>query len=314
MKRRLSAASDAGALDLLLDTLCNVFGGIVLIACLLAILPRHNTPPPLLPQYHAETEMVERRIIAGEREIRLLQEEIERLTVEADPVLVALQSRRDSLEKLNERLEKEQIDRERLEHNEAEARAIAASADPMILAQRLEDLRVRKSNAAALNHAIEDKTRFLQQRIENLKDESERISKGRTQAVRFPRERRTTATPYPIILRHNSVYPLHIGREMARNPAVQMISLRPGDDAERANPLPGKGIFLPAVSRDLGVSLEAAAAKRLYATLYLYPDSHQVFVDLRDALAKANLPYGLKFVPRGQELVFSSKGTTPPEL
>ena len=48
MRRRLSGSSD-DSLELLLDTLCNVFGGIVLIACLLAIIPRATMPPPVCP-------------------------------------------------------------------------------------------------------------------------------------------------------------------------------------------------------------------------------------------------------------------------
>ena len=34
------------SIDLLLDTICDVFGGFVFIACLLALLSNHKTPTP----------------------------------------------------------------------------------------------------------------------------------------------------------------------------------------------------------------------------------------------------------------------------
>lgn len=48
MRRKLHA-NQQDSLELLLDTLCNVFGGIILIACLLAMLsrPKSEKPPPV---------------------------------------------------------------------------------------------------------------------------------------------------------------------------------------------------------------------------------------------------------------------------
>jgi hypothetical protein len=76
MKRRLQSASESDSLELLLDTLCNVFGGIVLIACLLAILPRQEMSSPLMPSESASAEMLERRLIAAREETIRLKSEI----------------------------------------------------------------------------------------------------------------------------------------------------------------------------------------------------------------------------------------------
>jgi hypothetical protein len=313
MKRRLGETRDSDSLDLLLDTLCNVFGGIVLIACLLAILPRQQMHPPLLPTHFAEAQMFERRIISANEQITRLQSEIDRLSKSADPLLAELQARRNSLKKLQERLESGIKERGDQELNEAEARALVARGDMKALEERLAELRLQRSKTEDIHAAVAEKIRFLEQRSETLREQAGKYAKGRIQAVRFPRERPANSSPFPIIIRHNAIYPLALGGKLLPNPAVTMIPL-PGEDGFRASPAPGKGIRVPAEDLELLAALRSAVANKAYASLYLYPDSHEVFSDLREALAKAGLTYGLEFVDPGRDLFFSSEGSAPPEL
>jgi hypothetical protein len=312
MKRRLNGAGDSDSLELLLDTLCNVFGGIVLIACLLAIIPRQQMPPPLQPTHSAEAEMIERRIIAAKEEAIRLQSNIDHLSKTADPKLAELQARRDSLRELQERLATGIKERGDKEFNEAEARALVARGNPETLEEKLGELRLQKSKTEGVQATATDKIRFLEQRSKNLSEETSKLAKGRVQAVRFPRERAATASPFPIIIRYNAVYPIMLDGNMRPNPALERIPYT--DDSFRAKPIPGHGITQPNDDLDLIATLKAAANQKCYASLYLYPDSHGVFPDLREALAKAGISYGLEFIGRGQELSFSSEGNAPPEL
>lgn len=313
MKRRLDHAGDTSSLDLLLDTLCNVFGGIVLIACLLAILPRQQMPSPLLPSHAASSEMIERRIATAKQEIDRLQFLIDSLSTTTDPKIAALQARRDSLLKIQNRLEEEIGQRRTTEMSQAEAQALAMSGDPEILAERLQVLKLLKSKTEGMDSAATEKIRHLEQRSKLLSDEAEKTSKGRSQTVRFPRERPARSSPLPIIIRHNAVYPLSIGKEMEDNPAVGRIEMD-DRDAFRARPIPGRGVHQPSENAELKAVLRAAKARNLYVSLYLYPDSHQIFPDLRDVLSVVGIPYGLEFVPLERELNFSSVGSAPPEL
>jgi hypothetical protein len=312
VRRRLNGAGDSDSLELLLDTLCNVFGGIVLISCLLAIIPRQQMPPPLLPTHSATAQMIERRIITADEELNRLQSDIDRLSKSADPRLAELQARRDSLKKLQERLDTGLKERGDQELNVAEARALVARGNPEALEERLGELRLQKSKTENLHNAATDKIRFLEQRRKNLSEETAKLTKGRMQAVRFPRERAATASPFPIIIRYNSVYPMALGEKMRPNPAIARIPH--ADEGFQVKPLQGQGITAPNDDLDLHATLKAAAGGKCYASIYLYPDSHGVFPDLRDALAKAGLNYGLEFVVREQELRFSSEGAAPPEL
>lgn len=312
MKRRLNGAGDSDSLELLLDTLCNVFGGIVLISCLLAIIPRQQMPPPLLPAQSAEKEMIERRIIAAEQEARRLQAAIDRLAESTDPELAELQARRDSLKKLQEHLDTSIKERADLEFDEAKARALVAKGNKEVLEERLAELRAQKFKTENILNATSDKIRFLEMRCKNLSEEAAKLAKGKVQAVRFPRERSAAALPFAIIIRHNAVYPLMIGRYMRPNPAIQKIPQTA--ESFQAKPIKGQGITLPKDDSDLDVTLKAMTDGKYYAALYLYPDSHSVFADLREALAKAGLKYGLEFVGGEQELNFGPQGNSPPEL
>lgn len=104
-----------------------------------------------------------------------------------------------------------------------------------------------------------------------------------------------------------------IGGDFKNNPSITRVPTSDGDGF-RADPMLGEGIRSPDTDKALAATLKIAAAKGLYATLYLYPDSHHTFLDLKEALGKAALAYGLEFVKPNRQLFFGSEGSSPPEL
>lgn len=313
MKRRLSGTDGSDSLELLLDTLCNVFGGIVLIACLLAIIPRATMPPPLLPAAIASTQMTERRIASARTELERLDAKIEGLPQSIDPVRAALQTRRDNLLRL---IETHQLERKETADNEsleANARAIVARSDPMALNEELERLKQQVTGAENLSKASEEKIRFLEERMKRLGEEAETLAKEKVQAVRFPRERVKKSSPFPLIVRYGQLYPLEIGSLLENNPAIHRES-HAKSDGFRAEPIRGKGIAMPESRAALMTTLEAAKEKGFYVSIYLYPDSYEVFQELRTALSDAKISHGLDFMDKARSLGFSSEGSSPPEL
>ena len=71
--RRRRALAPADSLDLLLDTMCNTFGGIILIALLVALMPQKQpdgeAPSPSLTLY-------EQRIAFAEAELAALKKHV----------------------------------------------------------------------------------------------------------------------------------------------------------------------------------------------------------------------------------------------
>jgi hypothetical protein len=312
MKKRFSQ-SDGDSLELLLDTLCNVFGGVVLIACLLAIIPRASLPPPLLPVEMATSEMTERRISTAKSEIKQLDAKINELSQAIDPSKSELLARRESLRRTLAEVKSQRQEMDDQKITEAEARATVAQVNPNDLQRKLDQIQTQVLRMENLVKSEDQKIQFLEERLKQLSDESAVLGKAKVQAVRFPRERTKNASPFPIIVRHGQVYPLVIGKSLANNDAL-IRSKTSDEGAIRVEPIKGKGMTLPESHSTLSTTLKAAAAEKTYISIYLYSDSFGAFQDLKNAIIDAKISYGLEFMENESSLIFSSEGSAPPEL
>lgn len=312
MKKRFSQ-SDGDSLELLLDTLCNVFGGVVLIACLLAIIPRASVPPPLLPVEMATSEMTERRISTAKSEISQLDAKINELSLGVDPSKSDLLAKRESLRQTlaGVKSQRQETDDEKI--TEAEVRTTVVQVNPKDLREKLDQIQMQVLRMENLVKSEDQKIQFLTERMKQLDEESTVLSKRKVQAVRFPRERTRNSSPFPIIVRHGQVYPLVIGASLTPNDALIKNTTSKGD-AFRIEPIKGKGMTLPESRARLSETLKAAAAEKTYISIYLYSDSFGVFQDLKNAIIDAKMSYGLEFMENGSPLTFSSEGSAPPEL
>lgn len=313
MNRKFNQLGGDSSLDLMLDVLSNVFGGVILISCLLAILPRHSTPPPLLPEAQAKSEMIERRIDAAKNQLEELEAKIKEMNDLSNPLLAELQQERQTL---NEALKAIQVEVEELNERAdlgAEIEAISALGSSDKMATRLRKIQQRLASEDNLNKAIQTKMTFLEGRLEKLNKQLKSTSEGRQYAVRFPREKGNNGNPFPIIVRYGRIYPLNVGKSFDPNPSIRRTPVG-DDDAVIMKPVPGKGWVLPRDADLLKATLRAASGQRFYVTIYLYPDSHSVFNDLKTQIFAARIGYGLEFVSANRSLTFSSKGAKPPKL
>jgi hypothetical protein len=256
--------------------------------------------------------MVERRIETTRRELARAQAEIETLAVGADPTLAAEQARRDSLQRSLDRLTREETALTDTVTTAAELRALATNGDPAAMQAALDTLQARVAEAATAAAATSAKATFLEERLKKLSTEAGELAKGKISQVRFPRERRNDLGAFPLILVGGAIYPLQIGASLVDNPAVDRTPI-PDKEAIRATPKPGQGMTAKDEAALLA-TLAAAKKEGCYITVYLYPDSHAVFGDLKALIHKANVSYGLEFVDAARTLNFGQGGTKPPEL
>lgn len=296
----------------MLDTLCNVFGSVILIACVLAILPRQTMPPSLVLD-ELTGIMLERRIEFAEGELERLTEEIDLFEVASDPDLATLQNRRDSLKQTFGALQARATVREDAEIDSAALRAIAAQGNPTLLASRLQELKAGLAEIEAASKVAEEKIAFLEKRLKKLQAEAKALKGGRVNLVRFPRERAQRRDPFPIIVWRGAIYPLQVGVHLNDNPAIHRIPWM-DDDAFSAKPVEGQGWTLPADKEALKATLRATERRGLTISIYLYPDGHELFQDLKSEIFEAGGTYGIEFVDAGRTLNFGSTGTQPPEL
>lgn len=313
MKRIRHLSNQTDPLELMLDTLSNVFGGIILISCLLALIPRHESQVSITIENQARGEMIERRLFSAKEQLAEAEATIRGLSDREGKGEGTLDLRRNKLKLLVEKLRSESKASEDSELSNAELEALAKSGDPDVLEKELERLRRIAAEKEGMSKSILEKIKFLSGRLDSLSKEMKDLEEGLTQQLRFPRERGGRKDPFPVIVWGGGVYPLLTGTNLTSNPAVNMIEV-PGGNAYRANPIRGRGIENPLKDKEFMAGIKAAKKRGGYISIYLYPDSHATFRDLKAALFEEGIGYGIEFVPAFRVLAFGSDGTMPPEL
>lgn len=295
------------SLDLLLDTLCNVFGGIILIACLLALLTRDKKGETAKIVSGSQGQLLERRIEAATEEIAGLKQLLMELDRAGDSPLRKLASERDSLKETLERLR-----RDRNEANKQQAKATEKSfVDPgkELTALRIEVQKKKMVLATSKSQlsAVEDKLRQLTDRIAQLQGELRMSEAKRIVKLRFPKERAKSKGAFPVILRHGQIYPLFDGF-----PGLDIKSV--GRKSIEVTPLPGRGLVLPKQAAEVKAFIAACLEAGGYITAYVHPDSFDSFRQLKSLMHDAVCDYGIEVWDDLEPLRFGSSGTSPNPL
>ena len=304
MKRRALAPADS--LDLLLDTMCNTFGGIILIALLVALLARQTAPQTEASPSRA---LFEQRIALAENELaglkaHLAEHAADDLSGPAAAVVAAgkaLAAARDEASAITSKT----ADR---------AEQIAASGGKA-WTQLAEELRKFERREAELRNLIagtEAETARLKERQAALAAQSQREREMQTVRLRFPKEHPRTKASFPVICKHGRLYPLYASAGVIDRANIAWRNV--GSDSEESNPRADRGLRIP---EDLGAwraLLTAMRAEGLYVAFYVYPDSYDAFRTSKEAAVESRYEYGLKTVPAGRALIWGSKGSSPPPL
>lgn len=301
------------SLDLLLDTLCNVFGGIILIACLLALLVRteHGKAPPIAGTV-AQGQLIERRIEAAQAELdalRKLQAEIKQKT--GDTVVQKLAIERDDLKATVARLRKKQTDQGRAENAQASDKARDPGKD-------LDDLRLRRKtlelsivNSQTMEQAQQGKVLMLNNRLNELSGQAGRLVEQQTERLRFPKEREKRKSSFPIIVRYAEVFPIQDGHGEAAA-CVERISVEGA--SFRAEPRIKQGMNPISQRVELAELIRLVSGSNAYLSIYVYPDSFDTFRELKRIAHEVGIEYGIEIVQPTRDLTFGPRGSSPPPL
>ena len=305
--RKLNQPS-GDSLELLLDTLCNVFGGIILVACLLALLAREQNGPPVPILTGSEGLLLERRIEAAQDEVRGLKELITKLTDAGAGERQELAAERDQLRKTLETLRDEKSERLRV------AGELEANDPISVLVQlraKVKQAQQRIADAEARGEAGQAKEKALLARLQDLTAETREVQEGQVQLLRFPKEKQPTKTAFYIILSRDQVFPLRDANDSVFSGLQH--DVLPDDDF-RVKPKIGMGFSPASDAGEVRGILERCRRNGSYVTLMVYADSFEAFRTTKDMIMAAGLDYGLKVVPEGRELTFGTGGTSPPPL
>ena len=295
MTRRQPQPSDS--LEMLLDTMCNTFGGIILIALLIALLARENKVSEAERQRVAESSgALEAQIQEAEKELartKQLQTELEART--ADPAQAGALKLIEERQRLRQ---KSALLDEVARASADAARAGSAVSQEQVIAQMQA---MTATNRDAEQKLIEQRNlgTSLLGRLEELKrgvqTESNRLAQVTAQQVqrmRLPREHPTTKINFNIIVRYGQLYPMHVFRGARAELNTTSLRFEPEDaTTKRIIPLRGLGINLREGTNSLNALLREVSPDQVYFVFFVYEDSFAEFNALKPMVVQRRFEF-----------------------
>lgn len=305
--RKLRANKDE-SLDLLLDTLCNVFGGIILISCLLSLLTQHHSPAPAAPSSitNAQGQLLAERLLAAQNELAgLLKLTAENQAAGQNPLQVLIQERNELQAALDRMrmLQPSDTNSDTSLPKERVGDLTELRAEVRALEQKIADAKARKQ-------AADEKGRDLAGELQSIRSKTAAEDEKRVEHVRFPKERSISKAPQNILLKYGALYPLQDASGQ-NYPGITRVPKK--DDAFEAIPKQFEGIPITDIAtiRRLLASYQHWGG---YVSLCVYPDSFETFRTLKALILEARLEYGFEVFPEHYIITFSPRGTSPSPL
>jgi hypothetical protein len=314
--RRRQAAADS-SLELLLDTICNTFGGILFLAMLVSLL---------LAQTQRRTEAAARaggdrpalspaEVIQQERRAADLRDEAARcealiddlrgMTARfSDPSLEALMQRVAEAESGNAGRESQRaaLLASVADAQAAAARAAAAAADG---ANRHDQARsaaeAARRRLAAAERERESLARSGADMDVRMKSEATIEVSGKT-----PRERGTQKREMAVMLKYGRLYQMHrySAADRTVNTADFIVESDGGTNRARPRPTAGVDLTSPAAAADVGRMLAAFPTRDWYICLVVHADSFREFLVFKAWLVSRGYDY--RVFPAAQPVVDES--------
>jgi len=307
--RKLGRTS-SDPLELLLDTVCSMFGAILLIAILVALMAQ--TAKVETPESQASAEMMHRRIATAEADLA----ETRRLTAEAAaPSATGTAGLVAEKEKLEQELEAAKARREQMS---SEVRDLVAkeTIDFSTEWKKLtSDLRTLQRHLQEVENEIktQDQNRaWLEGRIAEINELIQKEKEAHHVTLRFPKERARSKRPFSIICKFGKIYPLLDANGLKNGTTIAWTTK--GEDSRLSRPIESLGWTVSANKGAIDQLLRNAPKGEVYLAFYVYPDSFEAFRSLRDRAVLQQLEFGVEFERAGNDLFWGSKGSSPPPL
>lgn len=185
---------DGGSLDMLLDTLCNTFGGIILIALLLALSVNKKSVElydKLVKTDDNKSELIREREQLKNSLLDLQDEQIE-----------VLEDLEDEADRMREEIEDNKDDLDDLSSDASAAETLAKREK-----EKLEDLKELELNKEEERLSLEEEAARLETILEH-QELSQELKKKPYRKVSLPQQKDTKKKPLPVIVAHGKMFPM----------------------------------------------------------------------------------------------------------
>jgi hypothetical protein len=307
---RTLGRTSSDALELLLDTVCSMFGAILLIAILVALMAQTAKVESTSDQ--ASAEMLRRKIATAEADLA----ETHRLTAElAAPAGSPSASLAAERQQIEQALAAARVQRDRMStqlQDQVARQTVDFSSEWKKLVADLRALERKQEEVANAIKAQDQNRARLDGRVAEISKLIQREKEARVVTLRFPKERARTKRSLAVICKFGKIYPIMDADGRKNDTTIAWKSK--GGDAELSRPIEALGWTTAGNKAAIGHLLDSVPKGEIYLAFYVYPDSFEVFRSVRDQAAAAQIEFGVELDRAGSDLIWGSEGSSPPPL
>jgi len=294
---------------MLLDTMCNAFGGIILLAVLVVLLTNRERIQNAVAD---STETLQRRLAIAETNLQQSLQLAASLHNQANDdrwkSQVSLLATRQQLEEQLKQIRKLAAENEK----EIDANAGSDPAERMKkLDAQMNEIEVKKLAAQNKIDASNEEKKHVAAELAAAEKQMEAVKKLSERELRLPKEYNTDRQVVYAIVLYGHIYPCR-NVDMSRNEVDIKWTDKSG--VEYADPRKNKGLDPVANAAQLTAYFTAQAQKgSVYLDFVVLEDSFPAFIAAKQLAADSKLPYG--WIPWRRDLdgdlSFSAYGTMP---
>lgn len=300
------------SLEMLLDTMCNTFGGIILIALMVALLAKDARMNQIEADTQVETEAIlKNRLTRAEEDLKTALEFKARLEDQSgDPTFeerVRLLSQREQARA------EHQATREDLEKTRESLRSMSETVAEVKAVQK--ELEAQQARVESEKERREQQSRTLEQEIAEMQRQVAGQMNQRVRRLRLPREHATRKDPVEIVVRHGELFPVRLFSGPASTFNRQGFVLRPIEGGiEELTPVQGKGLN-PESNLASVIRYFRTVPQNSYLVFRVYEDSFNAYNLAKQAATRVGME--LTWVPLTADikiLIGGSGAAAPPPL
>ena len=297
------------SLELLLDTVCSMFGAITLIAILVGLLA--NTGSPNSSAKRASADMTMRKIATAEADLKDAEALQARLPKPDNSQLAASVAEKKRLE---DALKKARIDQLKANDDLQDSAAEQGANLNKEWKKLEEDWKTTQRRITEESNAIkaqQENSQRLQMRFKVIGELIEHEKEHRVVKLRFPREQEKTKQPYPVICKFGKIYPVYDAAMQDNTKTIKWVT---EDRGKVSLPIESAGWSTIKDDAEISGMLRALSGSEAYVIFIVYPDSFDAYHELRDRVTASNLEFGLSIEPAEARIYWGEDGHTPPPL
>jgi hypothetical protein len=307
MSRRKRTADSS--LELLLDTICNTFGGVLFLAILICVLLRMASP---IVQT-AQDQITPEELQAMESQLDTLVAEIETLqAAQAQQDKIAGQVADSSQKKLFDQVTKERAERDRLFQDRLRTVAEVHKTHRRT-AELLKELESLRQNLETARQSIKDQTAEMvetQAERDKLAFKADELVKAmqaaQARTAPLPRQRRSSKDSVGLIVRFNRLYVWHkydaLGRAGLNTDEFVFVEDRGTHVVTMPKPYAGVPLGVSDSPAQITTRLRQFDPSDVYLTVVIWADSFQSFQTLKNTIVGLGFEYRLMPMADGQSV------------